>query len=444
MLDACNEEDENSTEFSVDEKFTNLDPVVRVDVDLLLSAQMNIRKYFEIKKKSYEKEVKTKTAAEVAIKDAEANALKEIVKHRQTQKMDKMRKVFWFEKFDWFISSENYLCIAGKNAQQNEALVKKYMDKGDLFMHTDMPGAAVSIIKNPTGQIVPPITLNEAAIFEVCHSRAWEGKIVTSVYWVHADQVSKTPPTGLYIPTGSFMIRGKRNIMTPSKLELGFTLMFSLNEESIANHMGERRPRLQQDEMADATSQMMQDTMTEGELDMDMMELDDGEGDDPEDEPAAEGGSSTQTPSLSRQISTVTQKMIGDEPYSVVQVGENRELMEKKRQQAHEKKAKLKEMQNKTKDQIRADTKKKVQEKEDKEALTKQGQKDKQVRGKQQKLKKMKEKYADQDEEERQRRMDMLGAKKTKHFDQKMSKAKSKTTAPQMNLQQQQQQHQQQ
>lgn len=30
--------------------------------------------------------------------------------------MDRMRKVFWFEKFDWFISSENYLVIAGKNA----------------------------------------------------------------------------------------------------------------------------------------------------------------------------------------------------------------------------------------------------------------------------------------------------------------------------------------
>lgn len=65
--------------------------------------------------------------------------------------MDRMRKVFWFEKFDWFISSENYLVIAGKNAQQNEVLVKRYLNKGDLFMHTDMPGAAVTVIKNPSG-----------------------------------------------------------------------------------------------------------------------------------------------------------------------------------------------------------------------------------------------------------------------------------------------------
>lgn len=81
MLDACNEEDAEN-EFAVDEKFENFDPVVRVDVDLHISAQMNIRKYFEIKKKSYEKEVKTKTAADIAFKDAETNALKEIVKHR--------------------------------------------------------------------------------------------------------------------------------------------------------------------------------------------------------------------------------------------------------------------------------------------------------------------------------------------------------------------------
>ena len=37
ILDACNEEDDN--EFSVlDDKFSNFDPVVRVDIDLYISA----------------------------------------------------------------------------------------------------------------------------------------------------------------------------------------------------------------------------------------------------------------------------------------------------------------------------------------------------------------------------------------------------------------------
>ena len=126
----------------------------------------------------------------MAIRDAETHAVKEITKHRQQQVKvgDRLRKIFWFEKFDWFISSENYLVIAGKNAQQNEALVKRYLNKGDLFMHTDMPGAAVTVIKNPNPAVeVPHITLQEAAVYEVCHSRAWDAKIITEVYWVHAD-----------------------------------------------------------------------------------------------------------------------------------------------------------------------------------------------------------------------------------------------------------------
>jgi hypothetical protein len=43
ILDAnANEEEENA--------YANFDPVVKVDVDLHISAQMNIKKYFEIKK----------------------------------------------------------------------------------------------------------------------------------------------------------------------------------------------------------------------------------------------------------------------------------------------------------------------------------------------------------------------------------------------------------
>ena len=40
---------------------------MKVEVDLNISAYLNIRKYFEIKKKSHEKELKTKDAADVAI-----------------------------------------------------------------------------------------------------------------------------------------------------------------------------------------------------------------------------------------------------------------------------------------------------------------------------------------------------------------------------------------
>ena len=110
-------------------------------------------------------------------------------------------------------------------------------------MHSEMHGAAVCIVKNPSGLPVPSITLSEAAIFVMCHSPAWEHKVINQVYWVNSAQVSKTPPTGMFIATGSFIIRGKRNFIQPQKIELGFTVMFCLSDESLANHMGERHLR---------------------------------------------------------------------------------------------------------------------------------------------------------------------------------------------------------
>lgn len=46
---------------------------------------------------------------------------------------NKIRKPMWFEKFNWFISSDHLLVISGRDSQQNELLVKKYLDKGFLF-----------------------------------------------------------------------------------------------------------------------------------------------------------------------------------------------------------------------------------------------------------------------------------------------------------------------
>ena len=42
-----------------------------------------------------------------------------------------MYLLFRFEKFYWFISSENYLVIGGRDQQQNELVVKKYLNDGN-------------------------------------------------------------------------------------------------------------------------------------------------------------------------------------------------------------------------------------------------------------------------------------------------------------------------
>ena len=115
MLDAVDEDD--PVGIQVDDQFIdNFDAVAKVDIDLGISAQLNIKKYFEIKKKSHQKEVKTKDAAEVAIEQAKKTAVRDFERLKQSQIRSVQRKVFWFEKFIWFISSENYLVIGGRNA----------------------------------------------------------------------------------------------------------------------------------------------------------------------------------------------------------------------------------------------------------------------------------------------------------------------------------------
>lgn len=86
----------------------------------------------------------------------------------------------------------------------------------------------------------------------VCQSKAWDAKIITSAYWVNADQVSKTAPTGEYLTTGSFMVRGKKNFLPPVQLVYGLGLLFRLDEQSIPNHLNERRSiKVEEDEEED-------------------------------------------------------------------------------------------------------------------------------------------------------------------------------------------------
>lgn len=42
-----------------------------------------------------------------------------------TAKIQQLRKVHWFEKFLWFVTTEGYLVLAGRDAQQNEILVRR-------------------------------------------------------------------------------------------------------------------------------------------------------------------------------------------------------------------------------------------------------------------------------------------------------------------------------
>ncbi|EFJ40301.1 hypothetical protein VOLCADRAFT_69736 [Volvox carteri f. nagariensis] len=216
---------------------------ILVFVDLSLSAAANASTYFEARRRHLAKHAKTLAANEAALAAAEKKVEAQLKQVRAAPPaLQPVRKPMWFERFHWFISSENYLVVSGRDAQQNELLVKRYFRKGDVYVHAELHGTTICV-RWRSGGPIPPLTLQQAGCACVCRSRAWDSKLVTSAWWVHHQQVSKTAPTGEYLTTGSFMIRGKKNFLPPQPLVMGFGFLFKLDDSSIPAHLGERAVR---------------------------------------------------------------------------------------------------------------------------------------------------------------------------------------------------------
>ncbi|OLL25084.1 Nuclear export mediator factor Nemf [Neolecta irregularis DAH-3] len=225
--------------------------VLKVDIDLSISAWANARNYYGKKRQAAAKQEKTVQSSSKALKSTEKKIAADLKKSlaQEKQLMHPIRKTQWFEKFYWFISSEGYLVLGGRDAQQNELLYKRYFRKGDIYVHADLQGASSVIIKNTSQTApIPPGTLSQAGLFSVATSKAWDAKILTSAWWVHHEQVSKTAPTGEYITTGSFMIRGKKNFLAPAPLVMGFGILWVLDEASRDRHLKRRLEREQRTE----------------------------------------------------------------------------------------------------------------------------------------------------------------------------------------------------
>ena len=155
----------------------------RIDINLELSAYGNAKFYYDSKKEATRKEIKTIDASKKALQSAEKKTMESLKDIEIVKQVSKARKTLWFEKFIWFVSSENYLIIAGRDAQQNELIVKKHLRQGDIYIHADIHGASSCVVKNHLGAETPisPVTLTEAGHAAVCFSAAWEAKVVTSV-----------------------------------------------------------------------------------------------------------------------------------------------------------------------------------------------------------------------------------------------------------------------
>jgi hypothetical protein len=229
------------------------DPFIDVEIDLTQSAFNNARAIYADRAAARKKEEKVVASSKYVIKKVEDQVLKSLEQQKLKRTLAAARKVLWFEKFNWFISSEGYLVISGKDDLQSEAIIKKHLRPGDIYVHADYSGAVPCVIRNKyhnaeskaaPARGISPFALQEAGSFVVCRSIAWSSKVVISPWWVSATDISKVSPQGEVLPVGVCSILNRKNFLPPTTLEMGFGVLFKVDDASAERHSKDRVDKL--------------------------------------------------------------------------------------------------------------------------------------------------------------------------------------------------------
>ncbi|CAI5756103.1 unnamed protein product [Candida verbasci] len=214
------------------EKISNVIPTL---VDITLTSFANARSYFDAKKVAESKQVKVENSTQMALKNAERKINQDLAKNlkESNDTLKEMRPKYWFEKFYWFVSSEGYLCLAGRDNSQNDMLYYRHFGDNDFFVSSDVEGSLKVFIKNPfKDEGVPPSTLMQAGIFSMSASNAWNSKITTSAWVLPGTEISKRDYDGSLVPSGQFNYIGKKEYLPPAQLVMGFGFYCLIDEES--------------------------------------------------------------------------------------------------------------------------------------------------------------------------------------------------------------------
>ena len=186
---------------------------MKLILDIRNNVEENAADYFEKAKKARKKLAGAKKAIIKSMEKLEKAKAKEIVIKKVN--IRKIKKREWFEKFRWFVTSDGFMVVGGRDATTNEIVIKKYTEDKDLVFHTDMAGSPFVVIK-AEGKEISKNALQETADFTASFSRGWKAGITTlEVFYVTPKQVSKETNPGEYMPKGAFMIRGKTTYITP-------------------------------------------------------------------------------------------------------------------------------------------------------------------------------------------------------------------------------------
>ena len=199
----------------------------KININPKLTLPENAEVYYEKAKKAKRKTKGALIAIENTKKQLEEiRAKKDIAMENISMPKKRIKKnLKWYEKLRWFVSSDGTLVIGGRDANSNESVVKKYLEPNDIYLHADIHGATSTAIKLNGNELNDKL-IKESGEFAASFSSAWsKGFTSQDVYWVHPDQVSKTPEAGEFLPKGSFVIRGHRNYIRGARVKLAIGIV---------------------------------------------------------------------------------------------------------------------------------------------------------------------------------------------------------------------------
>lgn len=204
-----------------------------VSIDPKRNARENASLYYEKAKVAKQKAENAKDALKIDIQIKERHVEKKVIAEKNQS---------WYSRFHYFYTTEGFIVIGGKNADQNEEIVKRRTEDGDIVLHADIVGAPFTVVKSE-GKKVTEKSIREAAVIAACYSRAWKlGHGNVEVYWVIPSQLSKEAPAGEFIGKGAFMVRGKKNYL--GKIALELTLGFDGHFVCICNGDSGKRMKM--------------------------------------------------------------------------------------------------------------------------------------------------------------------------------------------------------
>lgn len=393
---------------------------VSVWIDISLSSFANARLYFESKKSAESKQIKVEKNTEFALKNAQKK-IEQDLKNKlksENETLKQIRPKYWFEKFFWFVSSEGYLCLAGRDNSQIDMIYYRHFNDNDFFVSSDIEGSLKVFIKNPfKGESIPPSTLMQAGIFSISASSAWNGKVTTSAWVLHGTDISKKDFDGSLISSGNFNYKNKKSYLPPCQLVMGFGFYWLGDEETSTRYRNARLSKEQEHGlkivMDNKKQDLEQNTKLQEIIQPDISgSKDDQTAKDGEDLNDGQG----ERDEVEKNIAGSESSNKGNSPEVFPESKDG-----KKRLSARERRMlrKGKEDKNSGKDSVDendfdpiAEELKNLKIEEAKNKASESAQKPPNVRGKKAKMKKIATKYADQDEEERRIRMEALGTLK--------------------------------